>query len=122
AKRQLRDLFRRKQAPPEPERLDLDRPPATAREAMVYLEVLANREGVGRREDETPNDFVARLRAEWAGTGGALGDLLTTYQPVRYGEQTDAAGREAASAWQGIWSARKPALEPPPGSGRGRRA
>jgi hypothetical protein len=122
AKRQLRDLFRRKPAPPEPERLDLDRPPATAREAMVYLEVLANREGVGRREDETPNDFVARLRAEWAGTGGALGDLLATYQPVRYGDESDDAGTVVASAWQGIWSTRKPAMEPASGSGRGRRS
>ena len=122
AKRQLRDLFRRKPAPPQPVRLDLDRPPATAREAMVYLEVLATREGVGRHEDETPADFVARLRAEWAGTAGPLGDLLRTYQPVRYGEQPDDPGEGLAGAWQDIWTKRKIVLEPQPGSNRGRRS
>ncbi|MGC4191986.1 MAG: DUF4129 domain-containing protein [Thermomicrobiales bacterium] len=117
AKRQLRDLFRRRSAPPPPVRLDLDRPPGTAREAMVYLEVLANREGIGRREDETSVDFIARLRAEWAGTGGSLGDLLATYQPVRYGERSDEPGggfrKQAASAWSGIWAIRRAVSMPP---------
>ncbi|MGB3330765.1 MAG: DUF4129 domain-containing protein, partial [Thermomicrobiales bacterium] len=118
AKRQLRDLFRRRATAAEPERLDLNRPPATAREAMVYLEVLANRQGVGRHEDETSVDFVARLRAQWAGTGGALGDLLATYQPIRYGEIPDdpgrggGAGHRAAEAWSSIWGVRKLVVEP----------
>jgi len=126
AKRQLRDLFRRAPAAPAPRRLDLDRPPATAREAMQYLEVLANREGLGRRDEETPLDFVARLRAEWAGSGGPLGDLLGAYQPVRYGDLTDEPGggfgARAAGAWSGIWAIRKRVLEPSPDTRtRGRR-
>jgi len=93
---------------------------------MQYLEVLANREGLGRRDEETPLDFVARLRAEWAGSGGPLGDLLGAYQPVRYGDLADEPGggfgARAAGAWSGIWAIRKRVLEPSPDTRtRGRR-
>lgn len=115
AKKQLRDLFRRRHGPPEPERLDFDRPPITVREAMVYLEVLAIREGVDRQQDETPADFASRLRGIWQGTAGALGDLVGEYQHVRYGEEDDPAhGPESAitaSAWSQIWKRRKAVLD-----------
>jgi len=115
AKRQLRDLFRRRQGPPEPVRIDFDRPPATVREAMIYLEVLANREGVSRRDEETPSDFAARLRGIWQGTAGALGDLIGAYQRVRYGELEDPPNGQqsavTASAWSQIWNRRKAVAE-----------
>ncbi len=107
AKKQLRDLFRRRHGPAAPSRLDLDRPPATAREAMLYLEVLANREGVGREEAETPNDFAARLRGIWSGTGGALSDLTSGYHDVRYGDRDESERTRIASAWSQIWGRRK---------------
>lgn len=115
AKKQLRDLFRRRHGPPEPERLDFERPPITVREAMIYLEVLAIREGVDRQEAETPADFASRLRGIWQGTAGALSDLVGGYQHVRYGEEEDPAhGPESAvtaSAWAQIWNRRKTMAE-----------
>lgn len=114
ARRQLRDLFRRKPGPDALVRLDLNRPPTDAREAMVYLEVLANREGIGRCEDETSIDFVGRLRAHWAGSGGDLGDLLAGYQPVRYGEVSEpVSSSPIAAAWAAIWAKRRATTEPP---------
>ncbi|MGB3307909.1 MAG: DUF4129 domain-containing protein [Thermomicrobiales bacterium] len=116
ARKQLRDLFRRRHGPPAPERLDLDRAPLTVREAMIYLEVLAAREGVERRDAETPADFSRRLRGIWSGTGGALGDLIGSYHGVRYGDADDPengpASRTAAEAWRQIWARRKPADDP----------
>jgi hypothetical protein len=111
AKKQLRDLFRRRHGPAAPPHLDLDTPPATAREAMLYLEVLANREGVGREEAETPSDFAARLRGIWSGTGGALSDLTGSYHEVRYGDRDDSERTLVAGAWLQIWRRRKPDSE-----------
>ena len=111
AKKQLRDLFRRRHGPAAPKRLDLDHPPSTPREAMIYLEVLAQREGIARETGETPWDFAERLRGAWPGTGGALNDLVGTYNPVRYGEGLDDPDPSLAAAWREIWTQRKPFAE-----------
>ncbi|MBA2470310.1 MAG: DUF4129 domain-containing protein [Chloroflexia bacterium] len=120
AKQQLRDLFRRRQREAKPPRLDLDRPPESVRETMVYLETLAARQGVGRRKAETPDDFAARLRAMWSGVGTALVDFPRRYEHIRYGEEPDGPGspdRERALAdWTQIWNARKH-VEPPKDDG-----
>jgi hypothetical protein len=125
AKKQLRDFFRRRHGPAAPERLDFDRPPATVREAMIYLEVLANREGVARRSDETPADFAMRLRGIWQGTAGAVADLIGAYQRVRYGESDDPPNGQqsvvTASAWSQIWRRRKAVAEDSVGNRNGQR-
>nr|MBA3379825.1 hypothetical protein [Chloroflexia bacterium] len=116
AKQQLRDLFRRRQREGKPPRLNLDQPPRSVRETMVYLETLANRQGVGRQENETSEDFAARLRAMWSGVGPALVDFPRRYEHVRYGEEEDAPGspdhERALTDWTQIWNARKH-VEPP---------
>jgi len=116
ARQQLRDLFRRKQRARKPLKLDLDRPPRSIRETMLYLETLALRQGVGRREAETAEDFAARLRAVWSGVSAPLIDLPRRYERVRYGELDDAADSPdfapAANDWARVWAARKD-VEPP---------
>lgn len=113
ARQQLRDLFRRRQKGAPPPRLDLDRPPANLREAMVYLEVLARRQGEGRRPDETPEDFAARLRAHWAGVSAPLVQFPGQYDRVRYGEESRPGDDDiAAATWSQIWKARKAAEQP----------
>lgn len=116
AKQQLRDLFRRRQREGKPPRLNLDQPPRSVRETMVYLETLANRQGVGRQENETSEDFAARLRAMWSGVGPALVDFPRRYEHVRYGEEDNAPGspdhERALTDWTQIWNARKH-VEPP---------
>ncbi len=113
ARQQLRDLFRRRQKDAPPTRLDLDKPPADLRETMVYLEVLARRQGEGRRPDETPEDFAARLRAHWAGVSTPLVQFPGQYDRVRYGEEVQPGdAEEAARTWSQIWSARKTADQP----------
>lgn len=111
AKQQLRDLFRRRQRAGKPPRLDLDRPPQSVRETMMYLETLANRQGVGRHDNETSGDFAARLRAIWSGVGPALVDFPRRYERVRYGEEDDTPGspnhERSLDDWAQIWNARK---------------
>jgi len=118
ARQQLRDLFRRRHRAVRPPRLDLDRPPASVRETMVYLETLAVRQGVGRRDNETPDDFTSRLRAAWPGIGAALIEFPHRYEHVRYGDEPDTSGTPDAEAarrdWARIWEARKNAPPPPP--------
>lgn len=119
ARQQLRDLFRRRQKDAPPPRLDLDQPPADLREAMVYLEVLARRQGEGRRPDETPEDFAARLRAHWAGVSAPLVQFPGQYDRARYGEETQPGDADlAARTWSQIWKVRKDAT--PPGTKRDR--
>jgi hypothetical protein len=129
ARQQLRDLFRRRHRGRKPPRLDLARPPGSVREAMVYLETLAVRQGVGRNPEETSGDFAARLRAVWPGSSPPLVDFPRRYDRVRYGEEPDEAGsadHEAALRdWQGIWRLREeapplPPAAPPPEQPRSR--
>jgi hypothetical protein len=113
ARQQLRDLFRRRGREAAPVRLNLDRPPADVREAMLYLEVLANRQGEGRRPEESASDFAARLRAHWSGVAAPLVQFPDQYARVRYGEEERAGDAEAAARiWSQIWSARKVADGP----------
>lgn len=112
ARKQLRDLFRRKPRPERPRRLDLDRDPDSVREAMLYLQVLATRQGVGRMAWETPRDFAARLAKEWAGLDDPLGVIRARYERARYGE-TDEDRREAVQAWRQIRDARRDAPPKP---------
>jgi hypothetical protein len=116
ARQQLRDLLRRKHRTKKPPTLDLDRPPRSIRETMVYLETLAFRQGVGRRDAETAEDFAARLRAVWSGVSAPLIDLPRRYERVRYGEREDAADSQdferVSDDWARIWNLRKD-IEPP---------
>ncbi|HWV34363.1 MAG TPA: DUF4129 domain-containing protein [Thermomicrobiales bacterium] len=106
ARQQLRDLFRRKPKAERPHRLDLDVPPSSVRESMLYLQVLATRQHVGRRPGETPADFTTRLDHLWPGLADPLGVIRDRYEHVRYGETADDHAAVVA-AWQRIWSARK---------------
>ena len=112
ARKQLRDLFRRKPRPERPRRLDLERDPDSVREAMLYLQVLATRQGVGRMAWETPRDFAARLAVEWAGLDDPLGVIRARYERARYGE-TDEDRREAVQAWRQIRDERRDAPPKP---------
>ncbi len=116
ARKQLRDLFRRRQREARLPKLDLDKPPTTVREAMVYLEVLAARQGAERHPEETPADFVGRLRAVWSGVASPLVDFPRRYERVRYGEIADETGspdHEAAIRdWNAVWQVRRN-IEPP---------
>src|SRR5690606_19417658 len=67
ARQHLGDLFRGKPRPERPRRLDLERDPESVREVMLYLQVLASRQGYGRETSETPRDFAGRLAVEWPG-------------------------------------------------------
>jgi hypothetical protein len=106
ARKQLRDLFRRKPKPTPPRRLDLDRDPESVRESMLYLQVLAARQEVPREPFETPQDFTARLANTWPGVEPHLAVIRDRYEHVRYGETEDDR-RAVIDAWRGIWSARK---------------
>ena len=106
ARQQLRQLFRRRPRPPRPPRLDLDRPPASTREAMLYLQVLARRQQTPRRPEETPADFAIRLANAWPGVGAALRTLQDRYERVRYGDQDDDPAL-AAQVWATIWERRR---------------
>lgn len=108
ARKQLRDLFRRRHREAALPRLDLDRPPADLRETMVYLEVLAARQGESRRPAETPRDFAARLQEQWPGVHPPLAEFPDQYSRVRYGEVEQPTDiQTSASLWSQIWSVRK---------------
>jgi hypothetical protein len=108
ARKQLRDLFRRKPRPERPRKLDLDRDPGSVRETMLYLQVLAERQDAGRKPHETPRDFTERLGGQWSGLAEPLRALRERYERTRYGE-TEEDRRAALDAWHAIWSARKDA-------------
>ncbi len=117
AKRQVRDLFRRRRRVERPPALDLNGQPANVRDTMRYLQTLARRQDAGRREAETPDDFVRRLRGTWVGLGAPLNDLAARYERVRYGERPDTAESPdhgpAIEDWNQIWRARKDVELPP---------
>lgn len=102
---QLRNLFRRRSDVERPRRLDLASDPATVREAMLYLQVLAERLDIGREHRETPHDFSARLQSAWPGAADAVADLTELYENVRYGE-TERDRSAAVAAWRVIWADR----------------
>lgn len=110
ARKQLRDLFRRKPKPSPPRRLDLDRDPESVRETMLYLQVLAARQEVPREPFETPQDFAARLAEEWPGVDQPLSVIQDRYEHVRYGETEDDR-RAVIEAWRAIWSSRKDVVQ-----------
>ncbi len=117
AKEQLRDLLRRRHRGPRIPTLDLDAVPGSVRESWRYLQVLAVRQEVGRREAETPRDFSARLRAAWPGTAEPLNDLARRYERSRYGDLDTARDRDAAiDAWADIYRRRRD-VEIEPGDG-----
>jgi hypothetical protein len=86
AKQQLRNLFRRGPRGSRLPRLNFDAAPASVRDSWRYLQVLAVRQEVARREEETPQDFAERLRGHWPGTAASLNDLVVRYERSRYGE------------------------------------
>lgn len=112
ARKQLRDLFRRKPKAGRPHRLDLDRDPGSVRDTMLYLQVLAARQEVGREASETPHDFTERLASAWPDLSGPLQAIRERYERARYGE-TDEDRRAAIEAWREIWGARKDAVTAP---------
>lgn len=111
ARKQLRDLFRRRQREERHLPLDLNDSPASVREIMRYLETLAVRQGVGRREAETSSDFLERLRAVWSGVSPSLLDFNGRYQRIRYGDHPDSRdGPEYEPSlrdWTDVWTRRK---------------
>ena len=111
ARQQLRDLFRSKPKPERPRKLDLDRPPQSVREGMLYLQVLASRQRVARTGAETPADFTRRLAIEWPPVADPLQVIRDRYELVRYGE-TEQDRAAVADAWRIIWQHRKDAPLP----------
>lgn len=102
---QLRNAFRRRQATKAAAGMvALTDSPASVREAFLYLSVLAEREGAGRRDAESASDFARRLDALWPDAAEPVDDLTARYLRVRYGERPDAPEREPArAAWRRIW-------------------
>ncbi|HEV2072405.1 MAG TPA: DUF4129 domain-containing protein [Thermomicrobiales bacterium] len=111
ARQQLRDLFRRKPKPERPRKLNLDRPPQSVREGMLYLQVLASRQRVPRSGTETPADFTTRLASEWPSVAAPLQVIRDRYEVVRYGE-TEQDPAAVVDAWRIIWQHRKDAPLP----------
>jgi hypothetical protein len=118
ARKQLRDLFRRRQHGERRRPLDLNGNPADVRDVMRYLETLALRQNAGRKEAETSSDFLERLRAVWPGLGSPLIDLTGRYQRIRYGEYPDSPESPeygpAVRDWTQIWNRRKDVVIEPP--------
>ncbi len=105
---QLRNLFRRGEHATGPDRLDLTQPPSTVRDAYRALQALAHRDGVPRKDSETPAEFAARLRMAWPSLAAEIGELTGRYERVRYGDAADAPDLAGAQrAWGAIWAARK---------------
>lgn len=98
---QIRDFFRRGSGAEKPRTLNLAADPASVREAMLFLQVLAGRRNLGRADDETPADFASRLAREWPAVNGPLDRLRATYERVRYGE-TEEDRQQAVEAWRAI--------------------
>jgi hypothetical protein len=109
AKKQLRDLFRRRGHGPRPRPLDLTHPPRTVREAYRYVTVLGAREGVARAETETATRYSARLTRTWPDTRAPIDALTTRYHRARYGDRPDAGPdlADAQSEWAEVWRLRE---------------
>lgn len=103
---QLRNLFRRKDHGEKPRKLNLNDSPATVRESMLYLQVLAERLGMGREIRETPHDFTSRLGTTWPQLEAPLREIRDRYERVRYGESEEDRAA-VVSAWREIWNTQK---------------
>lgn len=103
---QMRNLFRRRGHGERPRRLNLATPPESVRESMLYLQVLAERLGIGREIRETPHDFTTRLGHQWPQLKEPLAEIRTRYERVRYGESEEDRAAVVA-AWTDIWAAQK---------------
>ena len=101
-KQQIRNLFQRKSGAGKPRKLDLASDPASVRESMLFLQVLAGRLSTPRQPSETPHDFTERLQIEWPTLDAELTEINARYERVRYGE-TDEDRAAVVTAWRGIW-------------------
>ncbi|MCO5228142.1 MAG: DUF4129 domain-containing protein [Thermomicrobiales bacterium] len=106
---QLRNLFKRKPGAERPRKLDLASDPASVREGMLYLQVLAQRFDIGRDIAETSHDFTSRLADQWPNLGEPLVELNRRYERARYGE-TEEDRAAVVSAWREIWRDRQEPL------------
>lgn len=103
---QLKGIFRREHGEAL-DRIDLRQPPRSVREAYRALQALAHRDGVPRREAETPAEFNRRLALAWPGEAAAITDLTRRYERVRYGAAPDEPELPAArQSWDVILQAR----------------
>ncbi|MCC6704413.1 MAG: DUF4129 domain-containing protein [Thermomicrobiales bacterium] len=113
---QLKGIFRREHGD-ELDRIDLRQPPRSVREAYRALQALARRDGVPRREAETPAEFSRRLARAWPSEAAAITDLTRRYERVRYGAAPDEPELTAArQSWDVILSGRnraRPGTEVP---------
>lgn len=99
---QLRNLFRRGPHEEKPRRIDLASDPPSVRESMLYLQVLAARLEMPRKEFETPHDFAIRLSESWPTLNEPLAEMNRRYERARYGEREE--DREAVvREWRQIW-------------------
>lgn len=105
-KNQLRNLFKRRSQAERPRKLDLASDPETVRDSMVYLQVLAERLGIGRIAHETPHDFTNRLALDWPSLADPLAEINRRYERARYGE-TEEDRNAVVAAWQQVWADRK---------------
>jgi hypothetical protein len=105
---QLKGLFRRGGHHETIEQLDLRRTPESVREAYRSLLALARRDGVHRREDETPAEFSARLGRAWPTLASEVAGLTREYELAKYGDVAEiAADDRARRHWATIWSSRQ---------------
>jgi hypothetical protein len=104
---QLKGLFRRGGHEETVETLDLRRTPESVREAYRSLLALAQRDGVPRRDDETPAEFSARLRRVWPALATDVAGLTREYELAKYGDVTEIAADDRAKRhWATIWASR----------------
>ncbi len=98
---QLRSLFTRKKNPESITRkISLDQQPRNPREAMLYVGVLAQREGIPWYSDESAQDFISRLNGHWPQELPWLATLLKAYEPERYGHEP--GNGDISQAWHQI--------------------
>ncbi len=67
---------------------DLDAEPLDVRDAYRHLLVLGDLQGQARQPNESPSDYLARLRMAWATAGEPLDDLTLRYLAARYAEES----------------------------------
>lgn len=105
---QLKGLFRRRGEHDTIEQIDLRRTPESVREAYRSLLALAQRDGVPRRDDETPAEFAVRLRGTWPMLANDVAGLTREYELARYGDVAEVlADDRARRHWSAIWSSRQ---------------
>lgn len=108
---QLRNLFGRKSYEDKPRKLNLSDDPSSVRETMLYLQVLAARMEMPKRDHESAIDFTSRLASEWPDVGAEIREINNRYERVRYGE-TEEDKVAAIAAWRAIWAYASSVPEP----------